>query len=111
VGALARQGEAGLATLELQLFQPIQPMLADSAVDVEEAPSRLGEGAALEYKLDAPPHPRAGRSCHVGNDPCRLFTGPTWRRSGDPSWCHHDGRFQRSGVLPPRRACAARAPR
>ncbi|HEY3595203.1 MAG TPA: ATP-dependent DNA ligase [Polyangiaceae bacterium] len=49
--ALAREGPAGLSAFELRLFQPIQPMLADTAEDVESALERLGE-AALEYKLD-----------------------------------------------------------
>jgi DNA ligase-1 len=49
--ALARAGEAGLSAFELKLFQPVQPMLADTAEDVESALARLGE-AAFEYKLD-----------------------------------------------------------
>jgi DNA ligase-1 len=49
--ALARGGEAGLSAFELRLFQPVQPMLADTAEDVEAALARLGE-AAFEYKLD-----------------------------------------------------------
>ncbi|MES1204658.1 MAG: ATP-dependent DNA ligase, partial [Pseudomonadota bacterium] len=49
--ALARQGAAGLTGFALELFQPIQPMLADTADDVGDALERLGE-AAFEYKLD-----------------------------------------------------------
>jgi DNA ligase 1 len=49
--AALEQGDAGLATFRLQLFRPIQPMLAQSAEDVGEALSELGE-AALEYKMD-----------------------------------------------------------
>lgn len=45
------EGEAGLATYGLQLFRPIQPMLADSAASVAEALETLGD-AILEYKLD-----------------------------------------------------------
>ena len=48
--ALAR-GPAGLGEFGLQLFRPVQPMLAQPAGDVDEALVRLGE-AALEYKLD-----------------------------------------------------------
>jgi DNA ligase-1 len=48
--ALAR-GEAGLAQYTVQLFQPLQPMLADSADSVEEALGVLGR-AGFEYKLD-----------------------------------------------------------
>src|SRR5262249_13872074 len=44
-------GEHGLAQFILQPFHPVQPMLADSAADVDEAIGTLGN-AALEYKLD-----------------------------------------------------------
>ena len=51
--ALAREGGAGLARFDLQLFSPIQPMLADSAPDVSSALEWLGDsGAGFEYKLD-----------------------------------------------------------
>jgi DNA ligase 1 len=49
--ALAEAGPPGLARFELQLFAPVQPMLADTAADVEAALERLGE-AGFEYKLD-----------------------------------------------------------
>jgi DNA ligase-1 len=49
--AALEQGEAGLAQYDVQLFRPIQPMLAQSADDVPEALASIGE-AALEYKLD-----------------------------------------------------------
>jgi DNA ligase-1 len=45
------EGEPGLAHFILQPFQPVQPMLADSAGDVDEALASLGN-ASLEYKLD-----------------------------------------------------------
>jgi len=41
----------GLAQFVLQPFQPVQPMLADSAADVDAALAALGD-ASLEYKLD-----------------------------------------------------------
>ncbi|MGH9261199.1 MAG: ATP-dependent DNA ligase, partial [Acidimicrobiales bacterium] len=44
-------GAAGLAHYRVQVFRPLQPMLAQSAEDVADALARLGE-AALEYKLD-----------------------------------------------------------
>ena len=44
-------GDEGLSRFILQPFQPLQPMLADSAAGVGEALSVLGE-AAFEYKLD-----------------------------------------------------------
>jgi DNA ligase 1 len=49
--ALAREGVPGLSAFDLTLFRPLQPMLADTADDVEGALGRLGE-AAFEYKLD-----------------------------------------------------------
>jgi DNA ligase-1 len=44
-------GEAGLDPFRVQLFTPVQPMLADSAEDVAEAVGALDD-AAVEYKLD-----------------------------------------------------------
>ncbi len=44
-------GTTGLARFSLQLFQPVQPMLAQTAEDVAEAIHDLGE-AALEWKFD-----------------------------------------------------------
>ena len=44
-------GEAGLAQFDIQLFRPVQPMLAGTAEDMAEALHELGE-AVLEYKLD-----------------------------------------------------------
>ena len=49
--AAVETGEAGLAQYEVQLFRPIQPMLAQSADDIPEALAGIGE-AALEYKMD-----------------------------------------------------------
>ena len=43
--------ERGLSQFLLKPFQPVQPMLADSAADLADALTILGE-AALEYKLD-----------------------------------------------------------
>jgi DNA ligase-1 len=48
---LLEQGEAGLGQYDIQLFRPLQPMLAQTADDVEDALAGLGE-AALEFKLD-----------------------------------------------------------
>jgi DNA ligase-1 len=56
IGVVARaalvDGEAALAQYGLQLFRPVQPMLADSAATVEEAMSDTAGEAALEWKLD-----------------------------------------------------------
>jgi len=49
--AALTEGEGGLAHFILQPFQPVQPMLADSAADIDAALNTLGE-ASLEYKLD-----------------------------------------------------------
>lgn len=49
--AVLEHGETGLAQFDIQLFRPVQPMLAGTAEDVAEALHGLGE-AALEYKLD-----------------------------------------------------------
>ena len=55
LGVIARtaieQGEAGLSQFSIQLFRPIQPMLAGTSEDVSCALDDLGE-AALEYKFD-----------------------------------------------------------
>lgn len=49
--AAMERGEAGLEQYDVQLFRPIQPMLAQSADDIPEALASVGE-AALEYKMD-----------------------------------------------------------
>jgi DNA ligase-1 len=61
-------GEDPLARFMVQLFQPVQPMLADSAEDVNEALAELGE-ASLEYKLDG-----ARIQVHKGGDEVRVFS-------------------------------------
>ena len=52
--AVLVEGEASLARWSLQLFRPVQPMLADSAPNVVDALHEFGDGtlAALEWKLD-----------------------------------------------------------
>jgi DNA ligase 1 len=49
--AALEKGEAGLSRYDIQLFRPVQPMLAETAEDPAEALGELGT-AALEYKLD-----------------------------------------------------------
>ena len=44
-------GESALGEFGVQLFRPLQPMLAQSAEDVSDALTQLGRGA-FEYKLD-----------------------------------------------------------
>ena len=50
-GAALTGGDAGLADYSLQVFRPVQPMLADSAASPADAIADLGE-AVLEWKLD-----------------------------------------------------------
>ncbi|MGE5644477.1 MAG: ATP-dependent DNA ligase [Acidobacteriota bacterium] len=49
--AALEAGASGLDRFQVQLFRPVQPMLAQTADDVEAALGDLGE-AALEYKFD-----------------------------------------------------------
>ncbi len=46
------QGKAALAKVSLQLFRPIQPMLAELAEDFTEVFKEHGEQTALEFKYD-----------------------------------------------------------
>jgi DNA ligase-1 len=62
------EGLDGLARFSIRLFQPIQPMLAESAADVSEALGRLVSGA-FEFKLDG-----ARIQVHKAGDEIRVFT-------------------------------------
>jgi DNA ligase-1 len=62
------EGAAGLARFHLQLFRPLQPMLAQPAADPGEALERLGE-AAFELKLDG-----ARIQVHKAGDEVRVFS-------------------------------------
>jgi DNA ligase 1 len=64
----AREGAAALAAFELQLFRPVQPMLASPADDVETAMAELGD-ASLEYKLDG-----ARVQIHKEGDEVRVYS-------------------------------------
>jgi DNA ligase-1 len=66
--AALREGRPGLARFHLQLFRPLQPMLAQPAADVGEALARLGE-AAFELKLDG-----ARVQVHKADDEVRVFS-------------------------------------
>jgi DNA ligase-1 len=61
-------GLAGLSQYDIQLFRPVQPMLAQTAEDVESALHDLGE-AALEYKFDG-----ARVQVHRSGDDVRIFS-------------------------------------
>ena len=62
-------GESGLAAFGIQLFQPVQPMLAQPAGDVEDAIVQLGHEVSLEWKLDG-----ARIQVHKNGDDIRVFT-------------------------------------
>jgi DNA ligase-1 len=62
------EGEPGLARFALRLFQPVLPMLAQTADDVGDALGRLGR-AAFEPKLDG-----ARIQVHRRGDEVRLFS-------------------------------------
>jgi DNA ligase-1 len=66
--AVLTEGRPGLARFHLQLFRPLQPMLAQPAGDVSEALDRLGE-AALELKLDG-----ARVQVHKAGDEVRVYS-------------------------------------
>src|SRR5579864_2058845 len=66
--AAAAGGPAALSRFALEPFQPIQPMLAESARDVTGALDALGE-ASFEYKLDG-----ARIQVHRLGDEVRVFS-------------------------------------
>ncbi len=72
IAAVARhamgEGESGLRRYSVQLFRPIQPMLAQTAEDIDEAVAGLGE-AALEYKMDG-----ARIQVHRAGDEVRVYS-------------------------------------
>lgn len=67
--AALADGEAGLARFAIRLFTPVQPMLAQPADDAADAFARLGDEAAVEYKLDG-----ARIQAHKDGDDVRIFT-------------------------------------
>jgi DNA ligase-1 len=62
-------GEAALTGFGIQLFQPVQPMLAQPVDDVDEALVQLGTDVSLEWKLDG-----ARIQVHKHGDDVRVFT-------------------------------------
>jgi DNA ligase 1 len=61
-------GEEGLAAFRIEVLRPIQPMLAQTADDLDVALARIGR-AALEWKLDG-----ARIQAHRLGDEVRVFT-------------------------------------
>jgi DNA ligase-1 len=66
--AAIAEGAAGLSRVLLQPFQPVQPMLADTAASLDEALEWMGE-ATLEYKLDG-----ARIQLHKVEDEVRVYS-------------------------------------
>jgi DNA ligase-1 len=69
VAATARSaGRAGIDALELRLFHPLQPMLAQPAADLDDALATL-DAPLLEYKLDG-----ARVQVHKRGDQVRVYS-------------------------------------
>src|SRR6266480_6989721 len=66
--AALTEGEPGLARFALEVFRPVQPMLAQPAEDVADAIERLGR-AAFEWKLDG-----ARVQAHKSGSQVRVYT-------------------------------------
>lgn len=66
--AVLEDGERGLAQFDIQLFRPVQPMLAQTAEDIGSALDELGD-TALEYKFDG-----ARVQAHKSGDEVRIFS-------------------------------------
>ncbi|HVH68294.1 MAG TPA: ATP-dependent DNA ligase [Gemmatimonadales bacterium] len=66
--AALTQGRTGLAAFHIELFRPLQPMLAQAAADVGDAVARLHE-AAFEFKLDG-----ARIQVHKQGDVVRVYS-------------------------------------
>jgi DNA ligase 1 len=73
LGAVARAALSGgaeaLAAFQLDTLEPFEPMLAQTALDVESALERLGGEAAFEWKVDG-----ARIQLHKRADEVRIFT-------------------------------------
>jgi DNA ligase-1 len=63
------EGAAGLARFRMRLMEPVQPMLAQTAVDVGEALASIGGEPALEWKLDG-----ARVQVHRDGDRVKVFS-------------------------------------
>jgi len=62
-------GHAGLSQFDVQLLQPVQPMLAQPAGDVDDALDQLQDDASLEWKLDG-----ARIQVHKSGEEVRVFS-------------------------------------
>jgi ATP-dependent DNA ligase I len=62
-------GESGLHRFTVQIFQPLQPMLAQPAADLDEALAEIEGEIGLEWKLDG-----ARIQVHTAGDDVRVFS-------------------------------------
>ncbi len=70
VAAICRlEGEDALSRINLKVFKPVKPMLAQMASSLEEAIKEHGGRSALEYKLDG-----ARIQIHKSRDKVRIFS-------------------------------------
>jgi DNA ligase-1 len=67
--AALRDGAEALAKFQLELFSPVSPMLAQTAVDVAEALREIHGAAAFEWKMDG-----ARIQVHKRGDDVRIYT-------------------------------------
>ena len=67
--AVLLERESGLSHFVVQIFRPVQPMLAQTAADVDEALADLNQDVALEWKLDG-----ARIQVHKGGDEIKVFS-------------------------------------
>jgi DNA ligase-1 len=63
------RGREGVSELRVRVFQPIKPMLAQTAVDVEDVLKQHGGESAFEYKLDG-----ARVQIHVSEGNVKIFS-------------------------------------
>ncbi len=66
---LATEGLAAVQSVQITLFKPIRPMLAERATSAEDAIARMEGKAAVEYKLDG-----ERVQVHKGKDRVELFS-------------------------------------
>jgi DNA ligase-1 len=67
--ASLEHGEAGLSSFGVQIFQPVQPMLAQPAASMREALNPFGSEVSLEWKLDG-----ARIQAHKRGDEIRVYS-------------------------------------
>lgn len=67
--AVLTEGEAGLARFRMRMFDPVSPMLAQSAADVAEALADLPSPVQFEWKMDG-----ARIQVHKQGPEVRIFT-------------------------------------